>query len=443
MFAVHPVQGSFQRGIKVIFSASYKSGLHFSISYYLYVLTEIGVRHMPFAEPMIWREPANHLKDCYFCLVNVEGFSAKLKQKIRYPNIRSVDPPISHSNDFPIPVPPNVRGEEVDNIEKIADILSESYSVATCSSNVGVRTMNQSDLNDLVNDLNLSKRQSELLASRLKERHFLEEDVHITFYRQRQKAFENFFGEENGLLYCHDVGAVLVALGHSHVPNEWRLFIDASKSSLKAALLHNGNQYPSIPVAYSVSMKETYDNLRLVLDKIRYDDHCWPICGDLKIISLLLGMQLGFTKHSCFLCEWDSRDRKKHYVKKKWPKRQNFLPGDKNVLHSPLVDPLLVLLPPLHIKLGLMKNFVKAMDQSGSGFEYIMAKFPEVSEAKKKEGVFIGPQILRLMKDQAFEKTLNKAELRAWCAFKKVCQGFLGNQKAQNYHKIIGEFLKA
>lgn len=41
-------------------------------------------------------------------------------------------------------------------------------------------------------------------------------------------------------------------------PSEWRLFIDSSKESLKAVLLHNTNVYASIPVAYSVILDEDY-----------------------------------------------------------------------------------------------------------------------------------------------------------------------------------------
>jgi hypothetical protein len=52
-----------------------------------------------------------------------------------------------------------------------------------------------------------------------------------------------------------------------------------------------------------------------------------------------------------------------------------------------------VYLPPLHIKLGLMKNFVKAMDRDGQVFLYFQRKFPRISNAKMKEGIFIGPQI--------------------------------------------------
>ena len=38
--------------------------------------------------------------------------------------------------------------------------------------------------------------------------------------------------------------------------------------------------------------------------------------------------------------------------------------------YTPLVDPKKILLPPLHIKLGLMKNFIKAMDKNGTSIEY-------------------------------------------------------------------------
>jgi hypothetical protein len=35
----------------------------------------------------------------------------------------------------------------------------------------------------------------------------------------------------------------------------------------------------------------------------------------------------------------------------------------------------------------MMKNFVKAMDRTGTAFKYLAGKFPRLSEAKIKEGV--------------------------------------------------------
>ena len=48
-----------------------------------------------------------------------------------------------------------------------------------------------------------------------------------------------------------------------------------------------------------------------------------------------------------------------------WPSRQGLEPGSYNILSHALVEPSKILLPPLHIKLGLMKNFVKVLDREG------------------------------------------------------------------------------
>ena len=102
---------------------------------------------------------------------------------------------------------------------------------------------------------------------------------------------------------------------------------------MKAVLLHSGNKFPSVPLAYATNMKETYENLKIMLEKIQYDKYCWTIRCDLKVIALLMGLQVGYTKFCCFLCEWDSRDKKNHYIKKEWSKRESCL--DRKMLYIP------------------------------------------------------------------------------------------------------------
>ena len=109
--------------------------------------------------------------------------------------------------------------------------------------------------------------------------------------------------------------SLLDALGQHHNPGEWRLFIDSSKLNLKAVLLHNGNEKPSIPLAFAAHMKELYDIM-----KFQYEKYSWNVCEDLKVTDLLLGLQLGYTKFCCCLCKRDRRGRKTHFVKKQWPK---------------------------------------------------------------------------------------------------------------------------
>src|ERR1043165_1785297 len=55
---------------------------------------------------------------------------------------------------------------------------------------------------------------------------------------------------------------------------------------------------------YAVGMKESYVNMQLLLDSINYNRHQWVICGDLKVIAILLGMQLGYTKFAAFSVSW-------------------------------------------------------------------------------------------------------------------------------------------
>ena len=118
---------------------------------------------------------------------------------------------------------------------------------------------------------------------------------------------------------------------NSYKDEDGRLFIDSSKRSLKAVLHHNGNKFASIPIAHSTKLNETYQNLQIVLQKIKYAEHQWEVCGDLKIATMILGQQSGFTKNPCFLCLCDSRDRQNHYVKKIWLTRADLNQGRRTL----------------------------------------------------------------------------------------------------------------
>ena len=48
--------------------------------------------------------------------------------------------------------------------------------------------------------------------------------------------------------------------------------------------------------------------------------------------------------------------------------------GQTNVINEALFSRDKIILPPLHIKLGLMKQFVKALDKDGPCFVYIGRK---------------------------------------------------------------------
>lgn len=120
-------------------------------------------------------------------------------------------------------------------------------------------------------------------------------------------------------------------------------------------------------------------------DSIKYVEHKQKICGDLKMMVILLGMQLGYTIYCCFLC----------YVRQQGQEfrlnssRVACNTSEKNVVAKPLVD---------------------LKDALAQAFKYLRGKFPRLSAAKIKESIFVGLQIRQLMKDPTFDLVLEERE---------------------------------
>jgi hypothetical protein len=78
-----------------------------------------------------------------------------------------------------------------------------------------------------------------------------------------------------------------------------------------------------------------------------------------------------------------------------------------------------------HVKIGVMKNFVKAMEHVGKAFQYLQLKFPQISESKIKEAIFVGPRIRNLMKDRNIDALLKGTKLSACEVFKVLTVFFV------------------
>ena len=190
-------------------------------------------------------------------------------------------------------------------------------------------------------------------------------------------------------------------------------------------------------------MKEGYENVKQLLIKINYAQFKWYVCRDFKMLGFLPGLQSGYTKYSCFLCLWNSRADGEHYEKIYWPTLQELTPGMYNVIREPLISRKKVLLPPLHIKLDLVKQLVKALDFKGEAFQEIRSMFSRLSEAKIKGGIFVGPQINTMLKPKTLEEKINKTEKEAWQVFRGVVNGLLGNKKNPNYKELVKKLIKS
>ena len=47
--------------------------------------------------------------------------------------------------------------------------------------------------------------------------------------------------------------------------------------------------YISVPIGHSVHLKEEYGHIKKVLELLKYDDHNWIICVELKMFNISLG----------------------------------------------------------------------------------------------------------------------------------------------------------
>ena len=160
------------------------------------------------------------------------------------------------------------------------------------------------------------------------------------------------------------------------------------------------------------------------------------------MVGFLLGLQSGYTKFPCFLCLWDSKERTEHWIKKDWLARSELIPDSVNVLTPPLVERSKIVFPPLHIKLGIIKQFVKALEKDGNCFKYTCMKFPGLTIEKLKTEIFEEPQIQKLINDANFCNFMNPTELSVCTAFTNAVKFFLGKTKAPNYKKLVEILLK-
>ena len=248
-----------------------------------------------FAVPMVWREQANHVGDCYFFMTNVAGFTSKSKGNTQYPNLPSAIRPIPHSAELPPPLftsLPEVVDEPESSTTEESSLEGDCYGPLADYRSPTLIT--QAFLNDWVRDLNLPKGSAEVFGSWLQHNNLLAPNTTYSWYRRREKGLVQYFSLEETFLYCDNVAGLLQAMGCAYDPTEWRLFIDSCKASLKCVLLHNGNRYASIPIGHSVlHLKETYQNMKMLLTKIKYDEHKWMVCGHLKVLSILFGSTKG------------------------------------------------------------------------------------------------------------------------------------------------------
>lgn len=185
---------------------------------------------LPFSLPMVWHRQIFHKPDdCYFCQTNIDGFQFRNRNRINYANVCTVSKPVLKT----IEDDETSTKEHLESGDETSDEMECDQTFVAGS--VELHLVTNEDLHDLMRDLKLSWRQTEMLASRLKQWKITESDLKVTFARDNpQMCFEQIFkadDDDNNLIYCSDIDDLFHCLNHQHQPNDWRLFLDGSCKS--------------------------------------------------------------------------------------------------------------------------------------------------------------------------------------------------------------------
>ncbi|QQP53736.1 Uncharacterized protein FKW44_006318 [Caligus rogercresseyi] len=75
-----------------------------------------------FGIPMVWKEPTNHVTDCYFCAIDLSGMNRKKRDSLKYPDVQSARRPVAHSEEIPVPIfeeLPNISDEDASVLKNL------------------------------------------------------------------------------------------------------------------------------------------------------------------------------------------------------------------------------------------------------------------------------------------------------------------------------------
>lgn len=190
---------------------------------------------LPFVAPMAWHYQTYHKpNDCYFCQTNIDGYRYKSRHCIKYADVLSVSKPILREKADEATVDRKPESVSESSPQFSNERIDQPY-IPTGTRGTERHFVTYQDYCDLVRDLELSTRQTEKLASRLKQWNLVENDFKVTLGRDKDlTSLERVFDtddNDNNLVYCVDVDKLFAALDHEHCPQDWRLFLDGSCKS--------------------------------------------------------------------------------------------------------------------------------------------------------------------------------------------------------------------
>lgn len=143
-------------------------------------------------------------------------------------------------------------------------------------------------------------------------------------------------------------------------------------------MLHDGSQFAFVFMAQSITLKEKYEVLKYLLEKVSCNQYEQFICVDPKMVNFLLGKQSKFTKQPCLLSTQQLTYYYHYLTLQKGLTNEGRISAlqNKKHHHQSLVYRSKILLQSLQIKFVLIKQFTKALEKDDGSFIYWCRAFP-------------------------------------------------------------------
>ena len=122
-----------------------------------------------------------------------------------------------------------------------------------------------------------------------------------TYFCLRHSKLQNCFLVHNNVGDSSNINDLFLGLRSDHNTVEWGQFNDSSKASLRLFCCLREIILSLAPLAYASGLKKSYETMALVLHLVKHSIYNWNICKNPKFFGLLLGLQIGYTKHQDFL----------------------------------------------------------------------------------------------------------------------------------------------
>ena len=147
-------------------------------------------------------------------MINLKRINRRNKHHVQYPDAPSAIRPILRDSNLPVPEPDGNMEHSSDSEHSDITVVAgdDAYKPNQDGQTV---PLTQAELNELTQDLNLSKESAQLLDSHLKEKHLLAPGTTLSSYQDHERELRLFFTfQDNSLLvYCNNIAGLIKSMG--------------------------------------------------------------------------------------------------------------------------------------------------------------------------------------------------------------------------------------